>query len=58
VEQNSGYELEKIYLECEKTKIIMLGTMQNLEKQMATNIVEDSFEVRHVASISLAEAVK
>ena len=57
-EQNSGYEQEKLNQEYEKKKKVMMGTMQSLEKQIATDEVDDSFEARQAASISLAEAVK
>jgi hypothetical protein len=36
----------------------MMGKMQNLEKQIATNAVDDSSEARQAASNALAKAVK
>jgi len=57
-EQNSGYEQEKLNEEYEKKKKVMMGKMQNLEKQIATNAVDDSSEARQAASNALAKAVK
>jgi hypothetical protein len=57
-EQNSSYEIEQLRAEHEKKKQAALGTMQSLEKDIATKTVHNSAGVRKEAAKALAEAVK
>ena len=58
VEQNSGFEQEKMTAEYEKKKKVMVGKMRSLEKQIATDEVDDSLAARQGVANALAEAVK
>jgi hypothetical protein len=57
-EQNSSAEIEKLRAEYEEKKQAALGTMQSLEKNIATKTVDNSAGVRKEAATALAEAVK
>jgi len=57
-EQSSSAEQEKLRAEYEKKKQAALGTVQTLEKDIATKTVDNSAEVRREAAKALAEAVK
>ncbi len=57
-EQNSSYEMEQLRAEFEKKKQATLGTMQTLEKDIATKTVDNSAGVRKEAAKALVEAVK
>ncbi len=57
-EQNHSVEQEKLRAEYEKKKQAALGKVQTLEKDVATKAVDNSVEVRKIATKALTEAVQ